>query len=72
MQITRQSPTAQAGGSLELVLQLPGVVADDDQIIVTVHEPVVDEAAFHRSIEGQGLGGVLASRTVDLWDLAPD
>ncbi len=72
MQITRQSPTAQAGGSLELVLQLPGVVADDDQIIVTVHEPVVDEAAFLRSIEGQGLGGVLASRTVDLWDLDPD
>ena len=72
MQITHQSPTAQAAGSLELILQLPGVVANDDQIIVTVHEPVVNEAEFLRSIEGQGLGGVLASRTVDLSDLDPD
>ena len=72
IQITEQSPTAQVGGSLQFTLQLPGVVADDDQIIVTVHEPVVDEAEFLQSVNGQGLGGVLASRTVDLSDLEPD
>ena len=48
IQITEQSPTAQVGGSLQFTLQLPGVVADDDQIIVTVHEPVVDEAEFRQ------------------------
>ena len=69
MQITRQSPTAQIGGSLEFTLQLPGVVADDDQIIVTVHEPLVSEAEFLRSVGGQGIDGVLASRVLDIADL---
>ena len=72
MQITRQSPTAQIGGSLEFTLQLPGVVADDDQIIVTVHEPLVSEAEFLRSVGGQGIDGVLASRVLDIADLDPD
>lgn len=72
IQITRQSPIAQAGGSLDFTLRLPGVVADDDQIIVTVHEPVIDEAEFLQSVNGQGLGGVLASRTIDVTDLDLD
>jgi hypothetical protein len=72
LQITRQSPIAQAGGSLDFTLQLPGVVAYDDQIIVTVHEPVIDETGFLQSVNGQGLGGVLASRTIDVSDLDLD
>jgi len=72
IQITRQSPIAQAGGSLDFTLRLPGVIAYDDQIIVTVHEPVIDETGFLQSVNGQGLGGVLASRTIDVSDLDLD
>ena len=72
IQITHQSPIAQAGGSLDFTLRLPGVVAYDDQIIVTVHEPVIDETGFLQSVNGQGLGGVLASRTIDVSDLDLD
>ena len=72
IQITHQSPIAQAGGSLDFTLRLPGVVANDDQIIVTVHEPVINETGFLQSVNGQGLGGVLASRTIDVSDLDLD
>jgi hypothetical protein len=72
IQITHQSPIAQEGGSLDFTLRLPGVVANDDQIIVTVHEPVINETGFLQSVNGQGLGGVLASRTIDVSDLDLD
>ena len=72
IQITHQSPIAKAGGSLDFTLRLPGVVANDDQIIVTVHEPVINETGFLQSVNGQGLGGVLASRTIDVSDLDLD
>ncbi len=72
MQIVRQSSTTQVGQSFELDLQLPGVVTTGDQITVTIHEPVKNEAQFLESTVGENLGGVLTSLGFDLTKLEPD
>ena len=72
MQIFHQSPTTQVGQSFKVGLQLPGVVTVGDQITVTIHEPVRNEAQFLESTVAENLGGVLTSLQFDLAKLKPD
>ena len=72
MQIFHQSPTTQVGQSFKVDLQLPGVVTVGDQITVTIHEPVKNEAQFLESTVAENLGGVLTSLQFDLAELEPD
>jgi len=72
IQIFHQSPTTQVGQSFKVDLQLPGVVTVGDQITVTIHEPVKNEAQFLESTVAENLGGVLTSLQFDLAKLKPD
>jgi len=46
------SRSVQTTDSFELGLQLPGVVEDDDVLIIAVHEKVVDRAQFRATLTG--------------------
>ena len=72
MQIFHPSSTTQVGESFKIDLQLPGVVTAGDQITVTIHEPVKNEAHFLESTVAENLGGVLTSLGFDLAELEPD
>ena len=72
LQVIDQSPITRVGEFFDLVLRLPGVVTDGDQMTLTIHEPVADEPQFVASSRGENLGGVLASQRFDLPDLQPD
>ncbi|HCB36715.1 MAG TPA: hypothetical protein DEP66_00445 [Acidimicrobiaceae bacterium] len=59
-------------GTVRLTLQLPGVLADDDELIVNVHEPVLGETAFRETTRATALGSVLASQAASVGGLGPD
>ena len=72
LQVMSQSLITQNNEVFDLVLQLPGVVSDGDQITVTVHERATSEEQFLASSRGENLSGVLASQRFDVTDLQPD
>ena len=72
LQVMSQSLITQNNEVFDLVLQLPGVVSDGDQITVTVHERATSEEQFLASSRGENLSGVLAAQRFDITDLQPD
>ena len=72
LQVVNQSLVTHNDEVFDLVLQLPGVVSNGDQITVTVHERVTSEEQFLASSRGANLGGVLASQRFNMADLRPD
>ena len=69
MSIVTQSFSARLGESINLKIQLPSLLPSDNQLIITVHEPVLDEQAFLFSTIGEKLGGVLSSATSNISEL---
>jgi hypothetical protein len=67
--IVTQSFSAGLGESINLKIQLPSLLPSDNQLIITVHEPVLDEQAFLFSTTGEKLGGVLSSATSNISEL---
>ena len=72
LQVADQSLVTQNDDVFALVLQLPGIISDGDQITVTVHQRVTNEEQFLASSHGENLGGVLASQRFNVSDLKPD
>ncbi len=61
LQIVEHSSTVTASDVLLLTLRLPGVIALDDTLTLTIHEPVSSERDFQATTTGLSLGGVLAT-----------
>ena len=64
-----QSFSAELGESIDLKIQLPNLLPSDNQLIITLHEPVLNEQAFLFSTTGEKLGGVLSSATSNISEL---
>ncbi|MBU97877.1 MAG: hypothetical protein CL429_02165 [Acidimicrobiaceae bacterium] len=69
MSIITQSFSAELGESIDLKIQLPNLLPSDNQLIITLHEPVLNEQAFLFSTTGEKLGGVLSSATSNISEL---
>ena len=69
MSIVTQSFSAELGESIDLQIQLPNLLPRDNQLIITLHEPVLNEQAFLFSTTGEKLGGVLSSATSNISEL---
>ena len=69
MSIITQSFSAELGESIDLQIQLPNLLPRDNQLIITLHEPVLNEQAFLFSTTGEKLGGVLSSATSNISEL---
>jgi hypothetical protein len=69
MNIVTQSFSAELGESIDLKIQLPNLRPSDNQLIITLHEPVLNEQAFLFSTTGEKLGGVLSSATSNISEL---
>ena len=65
-------PAAITDGSFPLTLQLPGIIADDDVLFVSVHERIEDMDDFLASIVAEDLGGILGAVGSELEDLTID
>lgn len=69
MSIVTQSFSAGLGESININVQLPTPLPSDNQLIITMHEPVLDEQAFLFSTTGEKLGGVLSSTTSNISEI---
>ena len=69
MSIVTQSFSAGLGESININVQLPTPLPSDNQLIITMHEPVLDEQAFLFSTTGEKLGGVLSSATSNISEI---
>ena len=67
LQVVNQSLVTHNDEVFDLVLQLPGVVSNGDQITVTVHERVTSEEQFLASSRGANLGR--ACVTASTWQI---
>jgi len=65
-------PVASPDGVFPLTLQLPGVIADDDVLFVSVHERIEDMDDFLASTVAEDLGGILGAVGSELEDLTID
>lgn len=69
MSIVTQSFSAGLGESINLKIQLSNLLPSDNQLIITLHEPVLNEQDFLFSTTGEKLGGVLSSATSNISEL---
>ena len=69
MNIVTQSFSAGLGESINLKIQLSNLLPSDNQLIITLHEPVLNEQDFLLSTTGERLGGVLSSATSNISEL---
>jgi len=59
----------QTTDTFELEVQLPGVIQDDDILVVAVYPKVVDRAAFRATLDGRRLGTPIDTRITALSQL---
>lgn len=72
MILINQDVTTGPSGTFLIRLQLPGILADDDVLTLSIHEPVLDEDDFLAASRQEHLGGVLESIPYKLAELNPD
>jgi hypothetical protein len=65
LELIAQSLGTGPAGTFTINLRLPGIIAKDDVLTLSIHEPVEDEDEFLASTQRQ-LGGVLHSRSAPL------
>ncbi len=72
LEIISQSLGTGPAGTFVATLRLPGIIADDDVLTLSIHEPVENEITFLASTK-RSLGGVLESRSsrLDALDVDP-
>lgn len=63
--------TVETTDEFVLGLQLPGVVDEDDIVVLAVHRPVADRAEFRTSLDGEDLGAPLIRRVTAVSQLSP-
>ena len=72
MILINQDVTTGPSGTFLIRLQLPGILADDDVLTLSIHEPVLNEDDFLAASRQEHLGGVLESIPYKLADLDPN